>query len=133
MHKRIFHNNTTRVVPRTSDGVVKSLPVDQFNVRDFNLNKYGWPKSDITLLVEVTQSKSFDVDRYNAFASRIHMLRAEPKNNKSVEQLIHEWRPNWMQTVTEEQTFREYYYNEFEKSPETPVNDSNPVENESTE
>lgn len=133
MHKRIFHNNSSRVVPRTSDGVVKSLPVDQFNVRDFNLNKFGWPKSDITLLVEVTQSKSFDVDRYNALASRIHMLRAEPKNNKSVEQLIHEWRPNWMQTVTEEQTFREYYYNEFEKSFETPVNDSNSAENESSE
>lgn len=128
MKNRIFHQKN-RFCPITKDGVLVTLPVDQFPVKDFNLNQFGWPKSDLTMLMEYSKN-NVDLDKFNAFAQRIHMLKAEPKNNKTVEQLIHEWRPAWIQTVSEEQSYAEWYYKEFESKLENKdVNpDVEPVE-----
>lgn len=132
MHKRIFRNNSGRVVSTTPDGVVKSLPVDNFSCESFNLNKFGHPKSDITLMLEYSNSVNFDVSKYNAFAQRLHMLKAEKPNNKTVEQLIHEWRPSWMQTISEEQRFAEWYYHEFDETVDLPLTEKD-AENETVE
>lgn len=122
MKPRIIHH-TARYRETTKDGLVKVLPVDQFSCKDFNRNKFGWPKSDLTLLLEYT-TNNVDLDKFNAFASRIHMLKAEKPNNKTVEQLIHEWRPSWIQTVSEEQAFAKWYYEEFDKPLEKSDSDS---------
>lgn len=127
MKKRILHRNVSRVIPRSSDKVVLSLPVDQFSVQDFNINAFGWPKSDITQIVELTSKKNIDTSRYEALAQRIHMLKAEPKNNKSFDDLLHDWRPSWMQTITEEQSFREWYYDVYENEVLSPSADSSDV------
>lgn len=121
MKSRIFHK-TSRFCSKTKDGILKSLPIDQFSVKDFNLNKFHWPKSDLTLLMEYTTAHP-DLEKFNAFAQRIHMLKAEPKNNKSVEELIHEWCPSWIQTVSEMQDFAKWYYVNYE-SKEVPSVDS---------
>lgn len=115
MKVRIKHASFKRLPVTTADGTLKELPVDQFSLQEFNINSYGWPKSDLTQLIEISSSATYDESRMNAFAQRIHMLKAEKPNNKSLEELIHDWRPSWIQTIAEEQSFAKWYNETYDK------------------
>lgn len=140
-NKRFFPQRNFQFTP---DGRAKNLPVDQFPVQPFNRNKFGWPKSDITILDELSRSRDVDISLYTAFASRLNVLRQEKgvrinltevngeltaESKEQIDLLIQQYHPHWIQTVTEERDFAQWYYENYDNVSVT-NNETNDEDNE---
>lgn len=113
-NKSIVH----RIFHKTIDGLENVLPIDQFPVKEFNINKFGFPKSDITIFDELQKSASIDISLFNAFASRISAIPAEKRHGLSDEDLFNMYRPSWIQTPSEMVSYVEWYHNEYQHRPD---------------
>lgn len=118
LHKRLS-SKTFRVHRNiTPDGVVCSLPVDQFPCKDFNKNPCGFHKSDVSILAELSGQQQLDMDLYKQFAARINNIAAKQGVNimsgdkidrEKATQLIHQWKPAWIQTQAEERAYINWF------------------------
>ena len=77
------------------DGVLKSLPVDQFPVHKSNINAFGFPSNDIQVLRELSAKGGINNDRFEFAASRLNAIRAFDNSKKTIEELWKDWRPAW--------------------------------------
>lgn len=136
------------VLPANEKGRVISLPVDQTPVLGQKRSVHGFYKSDIALLLDA--SSKGDKAMFEKLANRLEMVSPEPENNKTIEQLFDEWKPAYLQTMSELQAWPAYLksthpdvyerlYGEEDRKFETDVQkpvvdketaDLNPVSNE---
>lgn len=129
MRERIFHENISRKKLRYPDGVLVKLPVDQFPVKEFNISRYGFPKSDVTMFDEMQKSTNQDMSLYAAFAARLGKIIAERPNGinlwldpesktklnpVAISKFTQMYRPAWMQTQAEEKQFINWYCDTYD-------------------
>ena len=103
----MLHNRSSKKVNAyrrdlTPDGLVNSLPVDQYPVKDFNINDCGFPKSDVTIMVEMATNRHTTEDQWKQFAARITTISHstgvkvyDPEKKQfireAVTDLVHQW------------------------------------------
>lgn len=95
-------------LPMSDRGRVIQLPIDQTPVVGQKKNLCGFFKSDVRLLMEA--SENGDKAEFEKLANRLEMV-SEPDNKKSVKQLFDEWKPNYLQTMSELQSWPVYLKN----------------------
>lgn len=97
-------------VPRTFDGVVRLIPIDQFPVSDKGLQKDdGFPMSDIGLLDRFSRDANVDPDFVKKVAARCEEIQNKSPNI-SIEEEIRCLRPAWCQTPSEYAVYSESVY-----------------------
>lgn len=105
--KRVFSR------PHFPDGVLMTLPVDQFPCESCNINAFGFPKNDISLLRELSAKGGINNSRFEAAASRLNVIRASDNSKMTLEQLWQSWRPSWFQSPTEVVQFEKWYLEKY--------------------
>lgn len=102
---------------RTSDGSVRDLGIEQFPVQKGNININGFPKNDVTILMDLSNSSGVNSSRFEAIASRLNVIRSRFENrNKKLEDLWKEWKPASLQTPAELAAFEEYWVSKYEST-----------------
>lgn len=101
-------NMAPRIVslPVNAAGRVVCRRCDQTPTTKQFLNEFGLYDSDITMLMKA--SDSGDKSLFDALASRLSMVVAEPDNGKTIQQLFDEWKPAYIQTASELQAWPAY-------------------------
>lgn len=89
-----------------NNNIQDSFVIDQFAGKDFCLNQFGFPSSDITLIEKAATQKEFEV-----LASRLQEIEVPKVDNskKSDRDLIKDLMPAWIQTPSEIAKFADYY------------------------
>lgn len=98
------------------NGVKMRLPVDPFPVKEFNINKDGFPSNDVALLIAANKCDSDSRDTlFASLAARLRVFDAEKGNTKSVKELFDSWKPNALQTPSEMKAFEEWLFSNAPK------------------
>lgn len=107
MRKLHVVNIARRHYPVGVDGVRLDLGIDQFPVREENLDsETGLPMNDIAILINAQASSSSS--RFEAVASRLRALTPQTKG-KTLDELWRDWRPAWCQSPAEVKEFVSWY------------------------
>lgn len=128
MRERIIHETISRKKLRYPDGVLVKLPVDQFPVKECNISRYGFPKSDVTMFDEMQRSTNVDMSLYAAFAARLGKIIAERPNGinlwlddaktkinpEAISKFTQMYRPAWMQTQAEEKQYINWFCEQYD-------------------
>lgn len=91
---------------KNEHGRVIRLAVDQTPAIAQLKAPNGFFKSDITILSEA--SENGDKAMFEKFANRLERATDEPDNKKSIAQLFAEWKPAYLQTMSEVQAWPVY-------------------------
>ena len=120
MRQRILNNYHFNDIPKTPDGNVFTLGIEQFPVEPFNFNKFGFPKSDVTILIEATMNSGIYNDKFDRIASRLNVIRATEYNkDKTLEELWRDYKPASIATAAEEKAFAAYWQLHYGESVQT--------------
>lgn len=102
-----------------SGHLLNPVVIDQFAGQPFQKNKFGWPASDVSILINSDRSAVAD-----RVMSRLQLLRDDPNNkDKTDAELIRDLIPRSMQSYGELSAYMDWYkakYGEplFEPNPE---------------
>lgn len=102
--KRLNQNKDIQpwFVAYQADGLRDVLPIDGFPLSDHSLLKAdGWPMSDIGILDRYSRDQNIDQEEIARVAARLEVIKAQPRQNKSDDELLRELRPAWVQTAAE--------------------------------
>lgn len=113
--KRISLNrpNLGLKLAKLSDGTIKDLGIEQFPVQSCNYNQFGFPKNDVTLLLEVSRKSGVDSSRFEAIASRLNAITPKDNRSKKLDDLWKDWKPASLQSPSEIAAFEEYWFNKY--------------------
>lgn len=111
--KRITRNRPSKLISfrRLSDGSIADIGIEQFPAT--NINDNGFPKNDVTLLLEVSRSSGVDSSRFDAIASRLNAITPKSNRGKKLDDLWKEWKPASLQTPAELSSFEEYWMSKY--------------------
>lgn len=116
-------------VPRDNNGhVINPVVVDQYSGQEFNINQFGWMKSDVDILL---QADSLSVQE--KIMSRLQLLKDDPSNkDKSDQELIQSLIPRTVQSYGELSMFMDWYKQKYGEPLFEPQNDSDKPSDEPT-
>lgn len=98
-------------IPCFGDGVVQTLPVDDFPVKDkSNYKVNGFPRSDMSILDRFSRS-NVSREQIEMIASRLMELQAQKDDGLSDDEKLKVLRPSWVQTASEYAQYEEMVYN----------------------
>lgn len=96
--------------PCFGDGVVQTLPVDDFPVKDkSNYKINGFPRSDMSILDRFSRS-NVSREQIEMIASRLQELQAQKDDGLSDDEKLKVLRPSWVQTASEYAQYEEMVY-----------------------
>lgn len=98
---------------RLSDGSIADIGIEQFPVNKGNINQNGFPKNDVTILLEVGAKSGVDTSRFEAIAARLNTITPKDNRKKSLDDLWKEWKPAQLQTPAELAAFEEYWMSKY--------------------
>ena len=108
--------------PSFPDGVLCTLPIDQFPVHESNLNAFGFPYNDIAILRELSAKGGLNNQKFEVAASRLNVIREHDNSKKTLEELWQDWRPSWYQSPTELVQFEKWYLEKYPFEQDNNVN-----------
>lgn len=97
------------------EGSVIDLGIEQFPAREENKNLQGFPKNDVTLLLEVSRQSGVNSSRFEMLANRLQIIKeSTPNKGKTIQQLFEQWQPATLQTPAEITEFQEYLHMKYD-------------------
>lgn len=131
LEKRISINRPAHPINfrRLSDGSIADIGIEQFPIE--NKNENGFPKNDVTLLLEVSRKSGVDNSLFEKIASRLNIITPKSNRGKKLEDLWKEWKPASLQTPAELSAFEEYWMSKYAEP--TVVEPAKQVETTSTD
>lgn len=114
MKKHVINKYVKSHLPLHDDGVPVRIGIDQFPVQPGNFNICGFPKSDVSLLLEISAKSGVNSSKFEQVASRLNAIREVDVNKgKTLEEIWMSWRPANLQSPSEVRQFEEWYLAQY--------------------
>lgn len=121
MFKVEFSKTQLPFIAKNKTGLpINFVPVDQFSGQEFNKNKFGWPRSDVSALMQADSLSMQD-----RILSRLTILKDDPSlKGKSDDELLKMLIPRSIQSYGEMSAFMDWYERQYGKPLFEPNTDS---------
>lgn len=89
--------------------VADPVVIDQYSGQEFNKNEYGWPRSDVSAIMEADSLQIQD-----RLLSRLQLLKDDPSNaGKTDKELVRDLIPRNVQSFGELSAYMKWYQAKF--------------------